>query len=263
MSLKTQKHAYHIVEPSAWPIVTALASFVFATGMVFYVHGYGQVLLWMGVVFLFLVAAGWWRDVIREALDNHHTGIVQQGIRFGMVFFIVSEFMFFFAFFWSFFDASLFPDKAIGGVWPPKNIEPIDPFHLPYVNTLILLLSATSLTWAHEAVKHVGQNKAVLQGLLITVCLGLIFSCVQAMEYVHAAFTLKDGIYGSNFYMLTGFHGVHVIIGTLFLGVCFFRAMQQQFKTDHHLGLDAAAWYWHFVDVVWLFLFVFVYWWGS
>ncbi len=263
MSQKAQHHNYHLVEPSAWPFVTALALFVVAIGMVLYVHDYEKIVFWIGIAFLVLVSAGWWRDVIRESLEHHHTCVVQKGLRLGMAFFIVSEVMLFFAFFWSFFDASFSPAEAIGSMWPPKNIQPIDPFHLPYLNTLLLLLSATSLTWAHAAVKHGRQNKAVLQGLFVTICLGLVFTCIQALEYLNATFTLKDGIYGSNFYMLTGLHGAHVLFGTLFLVVCFFRALKKRFTIDHCVGLDAAAWYWHFLDVIWLFVFVFVYWWGS
>jgi cytochrome c oxidase subunit III len=187
---------------------------------------------------------------------------VQLGMRYGMALFIASEVMFFAAFFWAFFDASLFPKEATGGVWPPKGVHPFDAFELPFLNTMILLLSGTTVTWAHHALLE-GDRKGLLLGLGITILLGLSFTGVQGYEYSHAAFGFKDGIYPSTFFMATGFHGFHVIIGTTFLIVCWFRARAGHFKPDHHFGFEAAAWYWHFVDVVWLFLFICVYWWGG
>jgi cytochrome c oxidase subunit III len=212
--------------------------------------------------------AVWWRDVIREAtFEGHHTPVVQLGLRYGMALFIASEVMFFSAFFWAFFSSALFPTE---GVWPPKGIHPFDPFEFPFLNTLILLLSGTTVTWAHHSLLE-GNQKGLIQGLTITVILGLCFTSVQAYEYGHAAFTFRfdegvpgaGGIYPSTFFMATGFHGFHVIVGTIFLAVCLWRATQGHFKPDHHFGLEAAAWYWHFVDVVWLFLFVCIYWWGM
>ncbi len=205
----------------------------------------------------------WWRDVIREAVYGHyHNPVVQIGLRYGMALFIASEVMFFAAFFWAFFSASLFPTDAIGGVWPPKGIHPFDPFEMPFLNTLILLTSGTTVTWAHHALLE-GDRKGLIQGLAVTVFLGLCFTSLQAYEYSHAAFGFTQGIYPSTFFMATGFHGAHVIIGTTFLFVCLFRAIKGHFKPDHHFGFEAAAWYWHFVDVVWLFLFICVYWWGG
>ena len=212
--------------------------------------------------------AVWWRDVIREAtFEGLHTPVVQLGLRYGMALFIASEVMFFSAFFWAFFSSSLFPAD---GVWPPKGIHPFDPFEFPFLNTLILLLSGTTITWAHHSLLE-GNQKGLIQGLTITVILGLCFTSVQAYEYGHAAFSFRfdesvpgaGGIYPSTFFMATGFHGFHVIVGTIFLAVCLWRATQGHFKPDHHFGLEAAAWYWHFVDVVWLFLFVCIYWWGM
>ena len=256
-------HPYHLVEPSPWPFVTALAALVLAVGGVLYVHAHDLIVFFIGLSFLLICLFGWFRDVVKEAfIEKQHTPAVQRGLRYGMALFILSEVMFFVGFFWAFFNTKLFPLSAIGAVWPPKDVIPIDPFKLPYLNTLILLLSASSLTWAHQEMRE-GSFKIVTKGLAITICLGLIFTGVQAYEYVHADFTIKSGIYGSNFYMLTGCHGIHVIIGTIFLIVCFFRNLKRQFTADHHIGFEAAAWYWHFVDVVWLFLFVFVYWWGT
>ena len=166
------------------------------------------------------------------------------------------------AWFWAYFNAALFPTEAMGGVWPPEGIQTFDPWHLPLINTLILLTSSTTVTWAHHAVRE-GNQKSAVQGLIVTVLLGAIFTCVQAYEYAHASFEFTSGIYGSTFFMATGFHGLHVMIGTIFLLVCLIRTAKGHFKPDHHFGLEAAAWYWHFVDVVWLFLFCFIYVWGA
>jgi cytochrome c oxidase subunit 3 len=195
---------------------------------------------------------------------------VQIGLRYGMLLFIASEVMFFAAFFWAYFDASLFPDEAkqflrtevTGGVWPPASVRTFDPFSLPFLNTLILLLSGCTVTWAHHALRE-NDRRGLVQGLGLTVLLGILFTAFQAYEYGHAAFGFREGIYSSTFYMATGFHGFHVIVGTLFLLVCWFRALRGDFTPQKHIGFEAAAWYWHFVDVVWLFLFVCVYWWGA
>ncbi|MEA2781121.1 MAG: cytochrome c oxidase subunit [Rhodospirillaceae bacterium] len=255
----TPKHPYHLVDPSPWPALGAIAAGVFMTGLVMYMHNITPWVMPVGLALILLTMAMWWRDVIREAtFQGYHTPVVQIGMRYGMALFIASEVMFFAAFFWAFFDASLFPKEAIGGVWPPKNIRPFDPFSLPLLNTLILLTSGVTVTWAHHALRE-GDRPGMLQGLALTILLGLSFTGVQAFEYAHAPFGFKDGIYPSTFFMATGFHGFHVIVGTIFLIVCFFRARAGHFKPDHHFGFEAAAWYWHFVDVVWLFLFVCVY----
>jgi cytochrome c oxidase subunit 3 len=271
MSEGHQNHPYHLVDPSPWPLIGALSGGVTATGLVLFMHDVTAWLLPVGLLMVAITMFGWWRDVVREGEhQGHHTPVVQIGLRYGMLLFIASEVMFFSAFFWAFFDASLFPDEvkqfarveATGGTWPPAGIEVFDPFDIPFLNTLILLLSGCSVTWAHHALRE-GHRDQFLQGLGITIILGAIFSALQAYEYGHAAFGFTDGIYASTFYMATGFHGAHVLIGTIFLIVCFFRGLAGHFKPDHHFGFEAAAWYWHFVDVVWLFLFTFVYWWGG
>jgi cytochrome c oxidase subunit III len=257
------KHQYHLVEPSIWPLVGAISAFVMFGGAVLYMHGHGTAVMILGIIMVLGMMAFWWRDVIKEAtFQGHHTPIVQIGLRYGMALFIASEVMFFAAFFWAFFDASLYPKAATGGVWPPKGVHPFNPFDLPFLNTMILLLSGTTVTWAHHALIE-NDRKSLLLGLALTIALGLSFTGVQAYEYSHAAFAFKDGIYPSTFFMATGFHGFHVIIGTTFLIVCWFRAYAGHFKPNHHFGFEAAAWYWHFVDVVWLFLFICVYWWGG
>lgn len=256
-------HNYHLVDPSPWPLVGSLSAFLLALGVVIWIHAHNTIVLGLGVALLLGTMVGWWRDVLFESDTlNSHTDLVQRGLRMGMAFFIVSEVMFFVSFFWAFFDASIFPKEAIGSVWPPKDMVTLDPFHLPYLNTLLLLLSGTSITWAHHALIE-DDKDGLVKGLAITVGLGAIFLCVQAYEYSEAPFSFTDGIYASTFFMSTGFHGFHVLIGTLFLLVCFFRAKGDKFSSKQHVGFEAAAWYWHFVDVVWLFLFVAVYIWGG
>lgn len=260
------QHPFHLVEPSVWPLMTSLSVLVLGVGFVLLINAYpvGTTILLFGLGGFVACLAGWWRDVILEShFEKQHTPVVKTGLKLGFLIFILSEFMFFFGFFWAYFSASLFPAEAIGGVWPPKNIETINPFRLPYLNTLILLLSASSLTWAHEAIGQKKERGSFLMGLGITILLALVFTFVQIYEYSHAAFSLSDGIYGSNFYMLTGFHGLHVIIGTIFLAVCYFRVRAHAMDEKKQVGFEMAAWYWHFVDVVWLFLFVFIYWWGR
>jgi cytochrome c oxidase subunit 3 len=257
-----KKHPFHLVDQSPWPFVGGLSALVLAIGGVLAMHGLDKWVFPIGVFMLLLTLFGWWRDVVREGnTPGLHTPAVQRGLRVGMLLFICSEVMFFGAFFWAYFNVALAPPEAIGSVWPPKNIVPFDPFHLPYFNTLVLLLSGTTVTWAHHALLE-NRRKEVLQGLGFTIALGLLFTTVQAIEYTHAAFSFKGGIYPSTFFMATGFHGFHVIVGTLFLMVCWVRAYRSEFTPDHHVGFEAAAWYWHFVDVVWLFLFVSIYWWG-
>ena len=269
------KHDYHLVDPSPWPALGATAAFFLAFGTVLYMHpdffgpaaeqAIAALGIWAfmpGVALMLLTMWLWWRDVIREAtVEGHHTPVVQLGMRYGMVLFIASEVMFFVAFFWAFFNSSLYP-KLAPAIWPPEGVVPLPTFGVPFMNTLILLLSGCTVTWAHHSLRE-GNKKGLVVGLGLTILLGLIFTGLQAFEYAVAAFKFTDGIYSSTFYMATGFHGFHVIIGTTFLIVCWFRARADHFTPDHHFGLEAAAWYWHFVDVVWLFLFCCIYWWGS
>ena len=257
------QHPYHLVDPSPWPLIGSIAGGVLAVGLVLLMHEITPWVTAIGVGLVILTMFGWWNQVVNEAThQGHHTPIVQLGLRYGMILFIASEVMFFAAFFWAFFDASLFPKEATGFQWPPEGIVTFEAFDLPFLNTLILLLSGCTVTWAHHALQE-GERRGLLLGLGLTVVLGVLFTALQAYEYTHAAFGFTDGIYASTFYMATGFHGFHVIIGTIFLAVCWVRAVKGHFTPDHHFGFEAAAWYWHFVDVVWLFLFVAVYWWGG
>nr|YP_004222747.1 cytochrome c oxidase subunit 3 [Glaucocystis nostochinearum]ADW83119.1 cytochrome c oxidase subunit 3 [Glaucocystis nostochinearum] len=260
-----QRHPYHLVDPSPWPFGAALSAFVFLIGGVLYMHSYqkGSFVLSFGFLLLLLTMALWWRDVIREAtFEGQHTKIVKHGLRYGFLLFIVSEVMFFFGFFWAFFHSSLSPAIEIGGKWPPVGLEVLDPWKIPLANTIILLSSGATLTWSFYGI--LAQNrKEAITGLVLTVLLAALFTGFQAYEYINAPFSISDGIYGSTFYMTTGLHGLHVLIGTIFLTVCLIRLWNYHFTKKSHLGFEAAVWYWHFVDVVWIFLFISIYWWGG
>ncbi|MGV6800309.1 MAG: cytochrome c oxidase subunit 3 [bacterium] len=299
------KHDYHLVNPSPWPLVGSISAMTMMIGVVAWAHtppeGVSEGALlgikgpWvfaLGLIGVLFTMAGWWRDVTKESMTGENTmPVVRLGLRYGMILFIASEVMFFVAWFWAFFNASLFtsPGDAIiladgtqmlnadgnpaflmedarfhatGGQWPPVGVEPLNPWQLPLINTLILLLSGVTVTWAHHAILHDDQ-KGFLQGLLITIILGMFFTFLQAVEYYEAIslgmFSYSGSVYGGSFFMATGFHGLHVIIGTIFLIVCYFRGRAGQFTSEKHFGFEAAAWYWHFVDVVWLFLFAMIY----
>ena len=262
---KTAVHPFHIVDQSPWPYQVAFAVFQMLIGLTLYMHYYerGLTIFVVSLIATVLGATLWWRDVVREAtFEGHHTFIVQHGLRFGMVLFIVSEVMLFFAFFWAYFHSALSPVAQIGAVWPPKGIEIINPWLIPLLNTTLLLTSGATLTWSHSAIVG-GYRLEAITGLIFTIILATIFTLFQVYEYCNAPFNLSDGIYGSTFYMLTGLHGFHVIVGTLFLGVALYRLAEHHFTVSNHLGFEFAAWYWHFVDVVWIFLFIAVYTWGE
>ncbi|MEQ8665752.1 MAG: cytochrome c oxidase subunit 3 [Rhodospirillales bacterium] len=257
-------HPYHLVDPSPWPLVGAFGALLMAIGGIQYMHGASLWFVLPGFAIVIYVFYVWCRDVVRESNAGlFHTDPVAHGLRFGMVLFITSEVMFFFAFFWAWFDATVPAiSRTAHEVWPPEGIMPFDPWGLPFLNTLILLTSGATVTWAHHALR-VGDRKGLVNGLILTVLLGVMFTALQAYEYSHAGFSFSDGIYASGFFLATGFHGFHVIVGTIFLFVCLMRAIKGDFSPDKHIGFEAAAWYWHFVDVVWLFLFCAVYWWGA
>ena len=293
-----KNHDYHILPPSPWPLMGAFAALVLASGGIMWMKSaaHAPIVFGIGVMLVLATMFFWWGDVIKEAHEGDHTPVVQLHLRYGMVLFIASEVMFFVGWFWAFFDFSLFPapvvwdaasksasivsdaGAAAAAVWPPKGIEVIDAFKFPLLNTIILLLSGTTVTWAHHALIHnqrggemkglwgllgVGENDGVKKGLWLTILLGLTFSSIQAYEYSDAPFPFKGLNYGASFFMATGFHGFHVLIGTIFLIVNLVRVYRGDFTPRQHFGFEAAAWYWHFVDVVWLFLFVTIYVWGG
>jgi cytochrome c oxidase subunit 3 len=279
------KHDYHLVPPSPWPLFGSFAAFVLTAGGVVWMKGLfglpkhtwdSSWVVLLGFVLVLLTMLLWWTDVVKEANEGDHTPVVSIGLRYGMILFIASEVMFFVAWFWIFFEMALFhhvrtlsPLDDVANAWktwPPKGVEAVPPFELPLVNTLTLLTSGTTVTWAHHALQT-GDRKGAKIGLLLTVLLGMLFTSIQAFEYHHIltdhlfynAESTSSGLYGSAFFMATGFHGFHVLIGTIFLIVCLIRLMNGGFTPTKHFGFEAAAWYWHFVDVVWLFLFTFLY----
>ncbi|GER50177.1 cytochrome c oxidase subunit 3 [Striga asiatica] len=263
--IESQRHSYHLVDPSPWPISGSLGALATTVGGVMYMHSFqgGATLLSLGLIFILYTMFVWWRDVLREStLEGHHTKVVQLGPRYGFILFIVSEVMFFFAFFRASSHSSLAPTVEIGGIWPPKGIGVLDPWEIPFLNTLIPPSSGAAVTWAHHAILA-GKEKRAVYALVATVLLALVFTGFQGMEYYQAPSTISDSIYGSTFFLATGFHGFHVIIGTLFLIICGIRQYLGHLTKEHHVGFEAAAWYWHFVDVVWLFPFVSIYWWGD
>ncbi len=268
-----KNHPFHLVNPSPWPLFVSFSAFAFSLGMVAYMHNWeaGFMRLLIGLALLLAGAFFWWSDVIAEGKYDHaHTPEVQNGLKKGMLVFIVSELFFFATFFGAFFylwisPVNIFEDLWIfkPGVWPAEGIKTLSAWNLPLLNTIILLLSGTTVTWAHHAIKE-NKTREVTTALMLTVFLGVLFSLIQGYEYHHAGFGLKgegyQAFYTTIFYMCTGFHGLHVILGTIFLTVCLIRNVRGSLTKDNHLSLEFAAWYWHFVDAVWIFLFIFLYW---
>jgi len=295
------RHPFHLVEPSAWPFMIGISFLPLLGNFVDYLHGYSNAIFQYTLfstmhyfsstgVFLFILVfsiISWFKDIANEATNKgYHTIRVIKGLRCGMILFITSEIMFFLSFFWAFFHSSVNPSVWIGGVWPPIGIQVLNPWHLPLLNTLILLVSGVTVTLAHRAIikpmrksvsnlslsfrlfqkfglDKISTREFVLLGLFMTIFYGCLFTVLQKYEYTQTTFSIADSIYGSIFFVATGFHGLHVIIGTIFLIVCFFRQLNYHFMQEYHFGLEAAIWYWHFVDVVWICLFISIYWWGS
>lgn len=262
---KTTLHNFHIVDASPWPLAVAFSAFFFVFGLTLYMHSFekGLNLMFLGLIALTWNVAFWFRDIVREgSFEGQYSVDIQKGLRIGVILFIVSEIMLFFAFFWSFFHSSLNPVPEIGCVWPPVGIATMNAWGIPLLNTALLLTSGASLTWAHAALLS-NDKEQTISGLLLTIILAVFFTGFQVYEYFNAPFNISDSVYGSTFYMLTGLHGFHVIVGTIFLAVALYRTVKNHFGKDIHLGFESAAWYWHFVDVVWIFLFLTVYIWGD
>lgn len=256
-------HPYHLVDYSPWPLTGAIGVLTLVTGIIKWFHNFNINLLILGYIITLITIYQWWRDICREGtIQGKHTILVSKGLRWGIILFIVSEIFFFISFFWAFFHRRLSPNIEIGITWPPISIIPFNPFQIPLLNTIILITSGITVTWAHHALIESNFTQTT-QGLFITVILGIYFTILQAYEYIEAPFTIADRIYGSTFFIATGFHGLHVLIGTIFLLICLIRHINNHFSRNHHFGFEAAAWYWHFVDVVWLFLYISIYWWGN
>jgi cytochrome c oxidase subunit 3 len=256
-------HPFHLVNYSPWPLTGAIRTITLVSGLVKWFHQYNINLFILGLIITLLTIYQWWRDISREStFQGLHTVCVINGLKWGIILFIISEIFFFISFFWRFFHNSLSPNIELGITWPPIGIIPFNPFQIPILNTVILLTSGISVTWAHHSLIENNHSQTKIS-LLVTIILGIYFTILQAYEYIEASFSIADSAYGSSFFIATGFHGIHVLIGTTFLIVCLIRHLNYHFSSNHHFGFEAAAWYWHFVDVVWLFLYISIYWWGG
>lgn len=256
-------HPFHLVNVSPWPLTGSIGALSLTTGLIIWFHQYRLFLFIIGIFITIITIIQWWRDIVREStFQGFHTNIVQLGIQWGIILFIVSEVFFFIRFFWGFFHRRLSPTIELGILWPPQGINPFNPFQIPLLNTIILLSSGITVTWSHHSLLEKNHQQAN-QRLFLTIILGIYFTILQAYEYIEAPFSIADSIYGRSFFIATGFHGLHVIIGTLFLLICFIRLINNHFSARHHFGFEAAAWYWHFVDIIWLFLYISIYWWGR
>lgn len=257
------RHPYHLVDESPWPLFSSLAALYLTTGSLKWFHGGSPSLLFWGLLIIIIVSYQWWRDISKEAgFQGSHRHFVEIGIRYGILLFIASEVILFFSFFWTFFHRSVSPTIELGVNWPPLNINTFHPLEVPILNTIVLLSSGIRVTWAHHALTC-GLHKNAAQGLIITIILGFYFTVLQSFEYYEASFRIADRVFGSVFFLTTGFHGLHVIVGSLFLVVCYLRLRKGLLSPNHHFGFEAAAWYWHFVDIVWLFVYIIIYCWGG
>nr|WEG22882.1 cytochrome c oxidase subunit III [Diprion sp.] len=260
---KMPQHPFHLVDYSPWPLLSSFSVMIMLMGMIKWFNFKLMNMLILGIMITILIMYQWWRDMIREStFQGLHTSNVIKGLKLGMILFIVSEIFFFLSFFWTFFHSSLSPSIEIGSTWPPMNITPFNPYEIPLLNTIILVSSGATITWTHHSIMN-NMKKESLNSLMLTILLGMIFSYLQWYEYKQSSFTMADSIYGSTFFISTGFHGIHVIIGTIFILINYTRINNNHYSKMHHLGFEAASWYWHFVDVVWLFLYISIYWWST
>lgn len=252
------------MDKSPWPLLASVSAFFFTSGLVFYMHRirFSFFIFFLGLMLIFLTMYVWWRDIIREStFQGYHSLVVQKGLKIGFSLFIISEIMFFFGFFWAFFHSGLTPVFNQAYLWPALGVIPFNPYSIPLCNTCILLVSGGGITWVHYSLIFSQSKLNSFLAFFFTIFLAFIFTIFQIFEYFTAPISISDSVFGSSFFSLTGLHGLHVLIGTIFIFTCLVRFYQNHFTEKHHLGLEFAAWYWHFVDVIWLFLFVFVYCW--
>nr|UZT67453.1 cytochrome c oxidase subunit 3 [Prosaspicera validispina] len=255
-------HPYHLVSASPWPMLTSLSVLVMMIGTVWLFSYKNYKLMILGFVNISMCSYQWWRDVIREStFQGMHTKMILNGLKLGMILFIISELFFFISFFWSYFHSALSPNIELGSIWPPKNIVQFNPYQIPMLNTILLLSSGITVTMSHYYILINNKSKSSL-GLKLTILLGLMFSYIQMIEYQESMFCMSDSVYGSLFFLTTGFHGLHVIIGTSFLVITWVRLISNHMSSLHHFGFEAASWYWHFVDVIWIIVYTMIYWWS-
>ena len=265
MDTRHEQQSFHVVTESPWPLLAAVClcsnmtqTLLFWNWQMFSVWAVSQ-----SVIGCLCVFGHWFYDVVTEATyEGQHTVSVQSGIRSGMLLFILSEVMFFFSFFWAFFHFVLVSPVNVGHVWPPLGILSLDPTALPLVNTILLLSSGVAITWGHRSIE-IGHRHQSINALVLTIIYGIFFSIIQLHEYHITIYSLYDSVYGTCFYLLTGFHGLHIVVGTVFLVVCLVRLISYHYTSNHHVGYVCCIWYWHFVDVVWLFLYIIVYIWAT
>nr|YP_010990622.1 cytochrome c oxidase subunit III [Diostrombus politus]WOW99040.1 cytochrome c oxidase subunit III [Diostrombus politus] len=259
----SKNHPFHMVTPSPWPIISSINIMTTILCSLSWIINKSPIPMMLSMILLAMCSLMWWKDITREStMQGHHTKEVTKMMKSGMILFITSEIMLFMSLFWAFFHSSLSPNIELGMNWPPKSILTFNPMEIPLLNTIILLSSGATITWAHQTLLN-NKFSTTNKSMLMTILLGIYFTILQYMEYKESQFTMADSIYGSMFFMMTGFHGIHVIVGTLFIIISFIRMTKMHFSATHHVGFEAAAWYWHFVDVVWLFLYLTVYWWSK
>lgn len=257
-----KKILWHLVNIRPWPLLIGFSVFSIITGIVSLFIGGSLNWVLFPFFLILIVSAIWWRDVIREStINGDHSKYTQNNLKLGIGLFIFSEVIFFFGFFWTLFHSALSPLIDRGILWPPFYVVGINPIGVPLLNTAILLASGVTITWRHHSLIHNNKSSSIIR-LLFTLLLGIYFTVIQAIEYIERSFSIRDSVYGSIFFLITGFHGIHVIVGSLFLLVSLERIIIVQFSSTRHIGFEISIWYWHFVDVVWLFLYVSLYFWG-
>lgn len=257
-------HPFHIVTPRPWPLISSILALLLTSQMRSTLRNKPKSTNTQLIVILTLMASSiWWKDIIKEAKkEGNHQRSVIKGLKIGILLFIASEVIFFLRFFWTYFHEGMSPRIEIGQIWPPSMVKRFNPINVPLLNTLILISSGVSITWSHHSLLN-NHKKIAEKRLIVTCLLGGYFSILQGIEYIQAEFRINDSRYGSVFFLATGFHGIHVIMGTTFLVTTIVLLRSNSLSPTHHRSFEIAAWYWHFVDVVWLFLYLSIYWWGK